>query len=136
MVTYRRGLSRRGWYRSIPIRVLLIIVGVGLFFVGGVARSLEEEYGGDPDRQEYVIGWDDQLGGAVVLGEGGEVVYDATDVNDAEAWVESQRGSRNFTVPILFMASGVILFVAGVAPSPTRQEPESTAPVTEPSTRI
>lgn len=120
--TYRKSLERRGWHRPWSVRVLSVIVGLLLLVAGGVGWALETEYGGDPDRQEYVIGWDDQLGGAVVLGENNEIVYDATEIADAEAWVQAQRGSRNYAVPVLLFAGSAILLIVGVAPSPRREE--------------
>lgn len=122
----RRDLTKKGWYRPLLIRIILVVFGLFVLFVGGVLWSLEEEYGGDPGRQEYVIAWDDQMG-HMVLGEGGEVVYEATDSADAEAWVEARRGARNFIYSILALAFGGLLIVAGLAPSPARRATRSTA---------
>jgi hypothetical protein len=121
-VTYDPNLEKKGWHRPIPIRISMVLIGLALFLAGNVAWDLESMYGGDPDRQEYVIGWDDELGGAVVLGENGEMVYEATDIDDAEAWVEAQRGSRNYTVPILLIVGSAILVLVGVAPSPRKEQ--------------
>lgn len=115
--TYRRDQTRRGWYRPLLIRIILVVFGPFVLFVGSVLWSLEEEYGGDPDRQEYVIGWDDQIGGQVVQCEGGEVVYEAPDSADAEAWVEAQRGARNFIYAALVLAFGALLVLTGIVPS-------------------
>jgi hypothetical protein len=132
MVTYRKNLEKKGWHRPWPIRILSAVIGLILFMAGGLGWALETEYGGDPDRQEYVIGWDDELGGAVVLGgEHGEVVYEATDLSDAEAWVEAQRGSRNYTVPILLFAVSAVFVAIGVAPSPRKEGTSDSAPPLE-----
>lgn len=132
MVTYRKSLEKRGWHRPLPIRILSVFIGLVFFVAGGLGWALETEYGGDPDRQEYVIGWDDELGGAVVLGgERGEVVYQATDISDAEAWVEAQRGSRDYTVPILLYSASAIFVLIGVAPSPRIEESSDAVPPVE-----
>lgn len=121
MVTYRKSLERRGWHRPWPIRILSVFIGLVLLVAGVAIWELETMYGGDPDRQEYVIGWDDELGGAVVLGENGEIVYHANDIDDAESWVEAQRGGRDYTVPILLFAASAIFVLVGVAPSPRKE---------------
>lgn len=121
-MTYDRNLEKKGWHRPIPIRIFMVLIGLVLFLAGNVGWDLESIYGGDPDRQEYVIGWDDELGGAVVLGDNGEIVYEATDIDDAEEWVEGQRGSRDYTVPILLIGGGVVLVLVGVAPSPRKEQ--------------
>lgn len=124
MVTYRKSLEKKGWHRPWPIRLLLLLVGFVLFVLGGVLWELETEYGGDPDRQEYVIGWDDDLGRTVVLGENGEVVYQASDIADAETWVEAQRGARDYTVQILLFITSALFILAALAPSPRKEDSE------------
>ncbi len=114
MMIYRRDMTRKGWHRSWPLRVALMVVGLALFVAGGVGWSLEQEYGGDPDRSEYVIG--DEGDRVVVYGERGAVVYEATDIPAAEAYVDSRRGARNFTVPSLLFVGAVLLTILGVAP--------------------
>ena len=121
MVTYRKSIEKKGWHRPWPIRMLSVAVGFGLFHVGAAVWALETEYGGDPDRQEYVIGWDDESGHAVVVGENDAIVFQATDISDAEAWVEAQRGSRNYTVPIVLFAASAGFVLVGLAPSPRRK---------------
>jgi hypothetical protein len=119
MLTYRRDRARDHWHRPWPIRVLSLLLGLVLFIVGGVAWSLEDVYGGDPDRQEYVIGPEG------VIGENGEVVYETTDMMAAEEWAENQRGGRNYIVPFLLLMSSALLFLVAVAPSPTKRDPEA-----------
>ena len=111
----------KGWRSPWPVRVTAVVIGLGLFVAGGVSWELETIYGGDPDRQEYVIGWDDELGGAVVLGEDFGIVYEANDISDAEAWVESQRGGRNYTLPILLFVGSAVFVLIGVAPPPSKE---------------
>jgi hypothetical protein len=101
--------------------VVLVLVGLVLLVAAGVGWSLEKEYGGDPDRAEYVIGHDAQTGQATVQGQEG-MVYEASNIADAEAYVESQRGSRNYTVSILLLTGGVLAIIAGIAPSPLARE--------------
>ncbi len=127
-VSYRKSLEAKGWHRPWPIRIVAVGVGFGLFFVGAVLWALETEYGGDRERHEYVIGWDEILGGAVVLGENNAIVYEATDISDAEAWVEAQRGSRNYTVPILLFVVGAAGILVGIAPSPRRSGDDGEVP--------
>jgi hypothetical protein len=126
MVTYRKDLAKKHWHRPWPVRVGLALLGLVLLLAGLVGWELEDVYGGDPDRQEYVIG--DEPGRAVVLGDDGEVVYESTDIADAEAYVQGERGSRDYAVPILLIAGGVLAIIAAVAPSPVRHEPEPTTP--------
>lgn len=128
-MTYRKDLEKKGWHRPWPVRTVSVFVGLVLFAAGGLGWALETEYGGDPDRQEYVIGWDDELGGAVVLGgEHGEIVYQATDLDDAEEWVEAQRGARNYAVPILLFAGSALFLLIGLTPSPRKPRIEDEAP--------
>ena len=126
MFTYRKDLAREHWHRPWPIRVFLVLLALILILAGFVGWALETEYGGDSERPEYVIGQEPD--GAFVLGENGEVVYEATDIADAEAWVGSQRGSRNFTVPILLYVGGALSLILGVSPSPLRREAEPATP--------
>ena len=128
MVTYRKELERKGWHRPWPVRVMLVVVGVVLVLAGLVAWGLEQEYGGDPDRPEYVIAH--EAGRPVqVLGEFG-VVFEGTQ-EEVDAWLEEQRGSRDFTVPILLIVGGAVVGVIGIAPSP--QEPEAAILPREPT---
>ena len=127
MFTYRKDLAKKHWHRPWPLRVLLLLLGLFICLIGAVGWSIENVYGGDVDRQEYVIGHDAELGRAFVYGEGGEVVYEATNIADAEAYVESQRGGRNYTVPILFWVTGILLLLLAVGPSPVNSaEPAPT----------
>ena len=100
MVTYRKDQEREHWHRPWPLRAALFATGVVLILAGLVGWSLEDVYGGDPDRQEYTVGHEDETGLATIYGENGEVVYESTSIDDAEAWVGNQRGSRNYAVPI------------------------------------
>ena len=127
MVTYRRESARKHWHRPGPLRVVLVFLGLFLVLIGTALWSLETEYGGDPDRPEFVIGYDAELGAAFVYGEGGQVVYETTSVADAEAYADSFRGSRNYTTPILVLGVAALSMVVALAPSPKRRLPESTS---------
>lgn len=119
MVTYRKDLSRRGWRRSGLARVLFGLLGVALLFVGVEAWALEIEYGGDPDREVYSVTEGD--GEPVqVFGEEG-LVFEGTQ-EEVAAWLRAARGSRNYTVPILLLVSGVLSLLAGVTPSPLEED--------------
>lgn len=125
MVTYRKEQTRSGWHRPWPLRVLFVLLGLTLVFAGMVAWSLETEYGGDPDRQEYVVA--QEVGEPVqVHGEGG-VVFEGTQ-DEVDAWLEAQRGSRNYAVAILLLVGGALLIILGVSPSPLKREPEPARP--------
>lgn len=130
MVTYKKDLETPGWHRSGPIRATLVVAGILLVLVGMAGWAIETEYGGDPNQPEYIIGWDNEGGHAFVLeGEEGPLAYEATDLADAEAWIESQRGSRDYLIPILLIVGGSILLVAGIAPSPRRDTRQPTQPL-------
>ena len=128
MVTYRKDSARKHWHRPWPIRIALVLLGLVLTFAGLVGWSLEDVYGGDSNRQEYVIGHDAEIGRAFVYGDGGAVVYESTDIADAEAYVESQRGGRNHTVPILLLTGGALSVIFGISPSPRMREPKPATP--------
>ena len=121
MVTYRRDLEKKHWHRPWPVRIVFVVMGVVLVLAGLVAWSLEDVYGGDPNRQEYVIGHEVATGQASVFGENGELVYETVSIADAEAWVEGQRGSRSYTVPVLLIAGGAFAIIAGLSPSPRQK---------------
>jgi hypothetical protein len=103
-------------------------MGVVLILVGLVGWGLEDVYGGDPDRQEYMVGHEAETGLATVYGENGEVVYETTSIDDAEAWVGNQRGGRHYAVPGLLIAGGAMAVIAAVSPSPTRRELSPSTP--------
>ena len=128
MFTYRKDLSRRGWRRSGSARVVFGLLGLALIFVGVEAWAWEVEYGGDPDSEVYSVTEGD--GEPVqVYGEDG-LVFEGTS-EEVAAWLRAARGSRNYTVPILLLVSGVLSLLAGVTPSPLEL---STSPF--PSRRI
>lgn len=77
------------------------------------------------NAKEYVISEDVETGQVLVHGEDGETVYESTDMGDAEAYTEAQRGSRNYTVPILLIAGGALSVLLGV--SPLKREPDRAA---------
>lgn len=122
MVTYRRELERKGWHRPFPVRILLLIVGLGLLLAGWVAWDLEQEKGGwEGSGLGHFVVEDDELGdGVLVRGENDEILFEGDSYEDVDEWIESQR-NRNFTVPILLLASGALFLVAGIGPSPKRQ---------------
>lgn len=123
MITYRKDLARKHWHRPWPVRIGLVVVGLVLLLAGSLGWSLETEYGGDPDRPEYTIAQDEVAGTVMVIGEGGDVLYESSDLEDAVAFSESTRGSRNYTVPSLVYAGAALLLIAGVSPSPTTRAP-------------
>ena len=119
MVTYQKHLAARGWHRSTRARVLLVILGLLVFYVGMAAWGLETEYGGDPNLPEYVIEMRNDTGEVLVAeGEEGAVVFEGTSLAEAEAWVERQRGARDYRVPALVMIVGAVVLLLGVTPSP------------------
>ena len=104
MVTYSKDTEARGWHRPWQARVLLVIVGGVLILMGMAGRAFEDEYGGSADSPEYVIGWNIELGQAVVQdGERGAVVHKSSSLAGAEAWVQAQRGERNYRGPTLLL---------------------------------
>ncbi|MEN8240088.1 MAG: hypothetical protein ABFR53_12915 [Actinomycetota bacterium] len=123
MVTYRKDLAREHWHRPWPVRILLVILGPVMILAGLVGWSLEETYGGDTNVQEYVIEHDAAAGLARVYGENGEMEFEATSIEDAEAYVDGQRGQHNYAVPILLIVLGALSIIAGIAPSPRRRSP-------------
>ena len=125
MVTYRKNLARKGWRRSGPARVLFGLLGVALVFVGIEAWALETEHGGDPDSQQYYVS---QEAGKPVQVHGEEgVVFEGTS-EEVAAWLKAERGSRNYTVPVLLLIGGALSILAGVTPSPLEQDPQPEAP--------
>ncbi|MEN8040488.1 MAG: hypothetical protein ABFR95_03200 [Actinomycetota bacterium] len=123
MATYRKDAAREHWHIPWPVRILIAIVGLGMLLLGFVGWALENEYGGDTDRAEYVIGHDVETGLATVQeGERGEVVYEFSSMQDAEAWVQSQRGPRDYTVPVMLLIGGALMIIVGIAPAPSKRE--------------
>jgi hypothetical protein len=113
--------TKRSWRQSITVRILLILFGVILGTVGYVAFALETEYGGDVDRVEYVIAH--EAGGSVqalTTDESGHevVAFEGTQA-EVDAFLERERGSRNYTVPILLLAGGAVTALLGVVPPRT-----------------
>ena len=117
MVTYRRDLERKGWHRPWPVRVAAVFLGIPIFLLGMVAWSLEDIYGGDDDRQEYVTS--EEVGGPVRVHDQWGIVFEGTQ-EEVDAWLAAERGSRNYTVPFVMTALGVLLVLVGVTPSPRR----------------
>ena len=118
MTTGRPGIGRLRWRRPIAVRIVLIVLGALVIFVGYVAWALETEYGGDPDRQEYVVG--QEAGGPVrafTIGENGQeiVAFEGTQ-EEVDAFLERERGSRNYTVPALILAGGGIMTLLAAWP--------------------
>lgn len=124
MVTYRASRAERSWRRPIALRVVLVLIGCGLFLVGQIAWAFEQEYGGDPDRAEYVRGFDDATGLATVYGEGGEIVFQAETAEEIEAWIEDRRGSRDFTFSIAFFVVAGVSVLLGIWPLRVASEGE------------
>ncbi len=122
MFTYERELERRRRHRPWLLRVVLVVLGLLVTLFGWLMWSLEQEKGGweDSGLGHFVVGHDVQTGRAVVWGEDGEILYEADTAEDVDAWIESRR-SRDFTIPLLVVAGGVLLVVFGVAPSPTKE---------------
>lgn len=106
--------TRRG---RLWVRIALTLVGTTFLLVGGFLWAVEQEYGGweATDLGHHVIAHDEVTGGAQVLGEDGEVLFEATSLEEAEAWVEAQR-DRDFGVSILMLAGGAGLVIAGLVP--------------------
>jgi hypothetical protein len=127
MGTYRKDLERNGWHRPWPLRIVSVVVSVTLLLTGWVAWALEQDKGGweGTDLGHFTVeeGYD-EFGSpthALVRGEGGEVLFESTSVDEVDAWIESQR-NRDFTVPILLLAGGIVLLLVGLAPSPRTRD--------------
>lgn len=119
-MTYRKSLEKKGWHRPWPIRILSVILGFGLFYLGAALWALETEYGGDnPSRKEYIVYQEE--GGPVQVQDETGVVFEGTQ-EEVDQWLESQRGSRNYTVSILLFAASAILAIIGIAPSRRKKE--------------
>ena len=118
MVTCRRDLEREGWHRPWPLRVAAVLLGIPIFLLGMVAWSLEDTYGGDDDRQEYVTS--EEVAGPVRVHDQWGIVFEGTQ-EEVDAWLEAERGSRNYTVPHVMTSLGIVLVLVGVAPSPRRR---------------
>lgn len=137
MATRRTGIARWRWRRSIAVRVVLIVLGALVIFSGYVAWALETEYGGDPDRQEYVVG--QEAGGPVraftIDDNGEEIVAFQGTQEEVDAFLERERGGRNYTVPALILAAGGIVAllgawpVRGESPADDRMSPSVTGPM-------
>jgi hypothetical protein len=125
MVTYRKNQARKHWHRPWPVRVLLVAGGIVLILAGYVGWALEQEYGGDDDRQEYVM-FQEASGPVQVHGDSG-VVFEGTQ-RQVDAWLEDQRGGRDFTTPFLLIVGGAMLVLVGVAPSPRKGHENLTSP--------
>jgi hypothetical protein len=108
----RRKESRVG----VVVRAVLALVGVIAVLGGVVAWAFESEYGGSEDRTEYVISHDAETGQAFVYGEDGNLVYEGDDIAEAEAWVDRQRGARDYTAPIVMIGGGTLLAMLVVIP--------------------
>ncbi len=114
MVTELKRPRPRPWHRSVLARSVTVIGGAFLLLVGSVAWALETEYGGDVDRPEYTISH--EVGEPVkVHGEAG-VVFEGTQ-SEVDAWLEEERGSRNYAFAVLLFASGIGAIAFGVWPS-------------------
>ena len=120
MVTYRRHLERRGWHRPWPLRLILIVLGGFVVVFGLLLWSFEQDKGGWEGTELGHFMVEDSPGRAVVYGEGGEVLFEGTDIAEVEAWIENQR-HRDFTVPFLVITAGAMVVAVGVAPSPKRR---------------
>ena len=106
---------RQSYEIPVAVRIIGAVVGLILISVGRVAWSFEREYGGDADRPEYVVA---QEGDEVsVIDEAGRIVYRTDTPENADAWVEEQRGGRDFTVPVILLAAGALTLVAVILPS-------------------
>ena len=125
--TYERELEPRRWHRPLLLRVVLLLLGLLVTLSGWLMWTLEQEKGGweESGLGHFVVGHDVQTGRAVVWGEDGEILYEADTAEDVDAWIESRR-SRDFTIPVLVVAFGVVLVVLGVAPSPRRDSEGTT----------
>ena len=78
---------------------------------------MEAEYGGNPDRREFAVS--QQVGQPVQVLGGSGVAFEGTQ-QEVDAWLENERGSRNYTVPVLLVAFAAFALLAGVAPERTR----------------
>lgn len=127
MVTYRREYERRGWHRPLPVRVVLFSLGVLAGLIGWVAWTMEQEKGGwegtvlaDPFTvEEGIEDVEEGTYRALVRSEEGEILFEATSIEEVDAWIESQR-SRNFTIPVLLLIGSAVLLVVGLGPSPRK----------------
>lgn len=120
-----RNVGRRSW----SARPVLVLVGVGLVLVGVVLWSLEREKGGweGTGLGHHLVSYDEQTGQALVWSEDGEIVFRGNDDTEVEEWIESRR-SRDFTVPILMMAGGVLIAAFGITRPSIREQAPSPRP--------
>jgi hypothetical protein len=116
--------------RSIPFRLGFAFVGVAALLFGLLLWSLEQEYGGWEGSglgDHMVVGQDETTGMAVVIGDGGEVLFEGSSYEEADAWIDAQR-SRDFTVPIVVMSAGAVSVLVAFIPW-GRREPVEAMPV-------
>ena len=102
-------------------RAVLAILAIFVGLAGVVSWALEQEYGGNPDRPEFVIeetvdppvvrvfSVDERTGAS-------ELAFESTSRTEAENWVAGQRGSRNFAVPLLLIGASLGMFAVAFWP--------------------
>jgi hypothetical protein len=124
MVTYRRELERKGWHRNGLVRLVLVVAALFVGLLGYVTWTFEQDKGGweDSGLGHHMVEAGEVGDPVRVWNENGEIVFEGTSIEEAEAWIESRR-SRNFTVPSLLLVGSAVLFLLGVGPSPRKQEP-------------
>jgi hypothetical protein len=112
------------WHPSVVMRIILGILGVLALLIGLAAWSFENEYGGEGAGAEMEMLADGTVGVYDVDeqstdGEGhpGRVLVFEGTQEEVDAWVaEQQSQGRNYLIPGLIIAVGVVLVVGAVFP--------------------
>lgn len=94
-------------------RALLAILALFLALGGLVSWAIETEYGGAPDRNEYVVSQEGD--GPVIVYDNSEMVFEGTQ-SDVDQWLSQQRGGRNSTVPLLLTGGALALLTIAFWP--------------------
>ena len=129
MFTYRREQERKGWHRPWPLRLLFVVVALFVGLLGLVGWSLEKDMGGwdDSGLGHHMVEEDQLANRVLVRGENNEILFEGTNMVEANEWIESQR-NFDFTTPILLLVGAALLLIAGIGPSLRRAEPSPVPP--------
>ena len=129
MFTYRKELERRGWHRPWPVRLVLVVAGLFIGLIGLVGWSLEKDKGGweGSGLGHHMVEEDQTANRVLIRGENNEILFEGSSLEEANAWIDSQR-NFDFTVPILLLTASGLLVIAGIGPSLRKPEPNNSSP--------